>query len=210
MKDYIIYDIETAKYAEDSSVGGWDHVYEMGMASCVTYDSKTDAYQFWDHLSRERLCDYLNGKILVSFNGIMFDSRVLLGNNRIITKEGITQGNPLTDHKEEYWWYNLDLYVEIFRILFKMDKSNYPKVIEAMKAKKHAKGIFGLKDITKATINKTKNGDGADAPMLFQQGRIVELFQYNLQDVRILKELLEFVQKYKYLVTGSYDIIQFK
>ena len=61
-----------------------------------------------------------------------------------------------------------------------------------------------------ATLNHTKNGEGADAPMLFQQGRIVELFQYNLQDVRITKELFNFIQKYKYLVTGSYDIIQFK
>ena len=203
MNDYVIYDTETAKYANDPTVNGWDRVYEMGMSSCVTYDSKTDDYMFWDHLSRERLCKFLDGKIAITFNGIMFDSRLLLGNGRTIEPNGDTRN-------EKYSWHNFDMYVEIFRILFGMDKSNYPAIIKRMQEKKHAKGVFSLHDVTKATLNHTKNGDGADAPMLFQQGRIVELFQYNLQDVRVTKELFNFIQKYKYLVTGSYDIVQFR
>jgi hypothetical protein len=201
--DYIVYDCETQKYAEDPSVGGWHNVYGMEMSSAVTYDSKTDNYTFWDHLSRERLCEFLNGKLVISFNGIMFDSRLLLGNDRTIELNGMTRNI-------KYGWNNIDLYVEIFRRIFKMDKSNYPKIIETMQAKKHAKGVFGLHDVTIATLNHTKTGDGAEAPMLFKQGRIVELFQYNLQDVRVTKELFQFILKYKYLVTGSYDIVQFK
>ena len=132
---------------------------------------------------------------------MLFDSKVLLGNGRTIEPNGVTRN-------EKFGWHNFDMYIEMFRILFKMDKSNYPEIIKKMKP--HAKGVFALHDVTKATLNHTKNGEGADAPMLFQQGRIVELFQYNLQDVRITKELFNFIQKYKYLVTGSYDIIQFK
>ena len=199
---YIIYDIETAKYA-DQVQGGWDNVYGMEMASCVTYTSTIDNYQFWDHNSREKLCEYLNGKIVVGYNSMMFDSRVLLGNDRIVELNGVTKNS-------KYSWTNIDIYVEIFRRLYKMDRNSYPLLLKTMQEKRHGKGIFGLKDIASATINHTKSGDGADAPKLFQEGRIVELFQYNLQDVRVTRELFEFIQKYKYLVTGSFDIVQFK
>lgn len=202
MNDYIIYDCESQKLAEDVE-GGWSNAYGHGLSSCVTYNSKTDNYNFWDHNSREKLCEYLNGKIAVSFNGIMYDSKLLLGDSRTIELNGNTKNN-------KYCWYNIDIYVEMFRRMWKMDKSNYPKIIEAMQAKRHNKGIFALKDITLATLNHTKNGDGALAPILFQQGKIVELFEYNLQDVRVLKELYLFILKYRYLVTGSYDIVQFK
>ena len=196
-------DCETQKYAEDPSVGGWNNVYGMDLSSCVTYDSKTDNYTFWDHLSRERLCDYLNGKIVVSFNGILFDSKLLLGNDRTIELNGSTKNI-------KNCWFNVDIYIEIWRRILNLDKSNYPKIIEELKKQRFNKGIFALKDIAFATLNHTKSGDGADAPMLFKQGRIVELLQYNLQDVRVTKELFQFIQKYKYCVTGSYDIVSFR
>jgi len=202
MNDYIVMDAETQKYAEQVE-GGWGNVYGMDLASAVTYDSRTDNYTFWDHLSRERLCEFLNGKVVVTFNGIMFDSKLLLGNDRVIELNGDTKNSKFS-------WKNIDIYVEMWRRILSLDRSNYPKIIETMQAKKHSKGIFALKDITSATLNHTKSGDGADAPMLFKQGRIVELHQYNLQDVRVTKELYQFILKYRYLVTGSYDIVQFK
>ena len=202
MIEYIVMDAET-QFLADEIQGGWENVYGMGMSSAVTYSTLTDNYTFWDHLSRERLCEYLNGKIVVTFNGMMFDSRLLLGNDRIIELNGDTKNSI-------YGWKNIDIYVEIFRRIYKMDRSNYPKLLETMKSKRHGKGIFGLKDISSATLNHTKSGDGAMAPELFKQGKIVELFQYNLQDVRVSKELFQFIQKYKYIVTGAYDIVQFK
>lgn len=195
-------DTESQKMA-DQVDGGWSNVYGMLMSSAVTYDSKTDNYMFWDDESRDKLCEYLNGKTVVTYNGIMFDSRLLQGNHRTIELNGDTK----TDN---YCWHNIDIYVEIFRRIYKMDKSNYPKLLEKMQANKHAKGIFSLHDITVATLNHTKIGDGAMAPKLFQDGKFAELYQYNLQDVRVTKELFQFILKYKYIVTGSYDIVQFK
>lgn len=202
MNDYVVMDAETQKYAEEIP-GGWNNVYGMDLASAVTYDSKSDSYTFWDHHSRENLCEYLNGKLVVTFNGIIFDSRLLLGNDRIIEPNGVTRNS-------KHSWNNLDIYVEMWRRILKMDKTDYPKIIQMMKAQRFKKGIFGLKEVSLATLNHTKSGDGADAPKLFKDGKIVELFQYNLQDVRITRQQLEFILKYKYLVTGTYDIVQFR
>ena len=201
MNDYVIFDCESQKLAEDVE-GGWSNVYGHGLSSCVTYDSKTDNYTFWDHKSREKLCKYLNGKITISFNGIMYDSKLLLGDKRIIDMNGSTRN-------DKYSWNNIDIYVEIFRNIFKMDKTDYPKILETMKIRRHSAGIFALEDITRATLNCSKSGEGAMAPVLFQEGRIVELFQYNLQDVRILKKLFDFIRERKYIVTGTYDIVRF-
>jgi hypothetical protein len=202
MQDFLVYDTETQKLADDTP-GGWDNVYGMGLSSAVTYDSKTDNYNFWDHNSREKLCEYLNGKNVVSFNGMMFDSKLLLGDNRTIELDGSTKNS-------KYGWKNIDIYVEIFRRIFQMDKSNYPEILKKMQAKKHQKGIFGLKDIAGATLNKGKNGDGAHAPVLFKEGKLAELYQYNLQDTRITLELFQFIMKHRYCVTGGFDIVQFK
>jgi hypothetical protein len=201
MENYITYDCETQKLA-DEVPGGWDNVYGMGLSSAVTYDSKTDNYNFWDHNSREKLCEYLNGKNVVGFNSIMFDSKLLLGDNRIIELDGSTKNS-------KYGWKNIDIYVEIFRRIFQMDKSNYPELLKKMQAKKHQKGVFGLKDIAGATLNHTKSGDGAMAPILFREGKLAELYGYNLQDVRVTKELFQFILKYRYCVTGGFDIVKF-
>jgi hypothetical protein len=54
-----------------------------------------------------------------------------------------------------------------------------------------------------------KAGKGSRAPDLFQQGKLIELFQYNLQDVRVTKSLYEFIRERKYIITGGYDVVSF-
>jgi DEAD/DEAH box helicase domain-containing protein len=50
----------------------------------------------------------------------------------------------------------------------------------------------GLDNIAKNTIGKSKTGNGADAPFLFQQERWDELIDYCRNDVVITKEIFEF------------------
>jgi len=199
MNDYVVMDAETQLLAEEIP-GGWDNVFGMKMASAVTYDSKTDNYDFWT--DREKLNEYLNNKTVVTFNGIHFDSVLLLGSNRIIELDGKTRN-------EKFGWHNIDIYLEMWRRIMKMDKSNYPKIVEEQRKQRPPKGVFNLGVISEATLHHTKTGYGELAPQLFKEGRWAELFQYNLQDVRITKELFQFILKYRYLVTGSYDIVKF-
>lgn len=202
MKHYIIYDLETKKLAKDVP-GGWSNVYGMGMSSGVTYCSKTDMYMFWDENQRDDLCNYLNGKLAVGFNSIRFDSKLLLGDNRIIESNGVTKN-------DKYSWFNSDIYVEIWRNILAMDRNHYPDLLISISKQKFEKNIFDLHSITQNTIGHTKSGDGAMAPELYQKGEIFKLLQYNLQDVRCTRELFEFIIKYRYVVTGKGDIVQFR
>jgi hypothetical protein len=200
MKDFVVMDAET-KYLSDQVKGGWKNVYGMGLSSAVTYCSKEKAYRFWT--DRKELCEYLNDKLVVTFNGIMFDSKLLLGDDRTVELNGMTRNL-------EYKWYNADIFIEIFRHIFAMDRKNYPDICRKTRQKKFPKGVFSLDGIAWATLGIKKFGNGAHAPELYQQDKIVELFQYNLQDVRVTLQLFEFIKEKRYIVTGGYDIVSFR
>jgi hypothetical protein len=199
MKDFIVVDCETQKY-DHQVEGGYTNIYGMGLSCAVTYHSGADLYRFWD--DREALCNYLSGNIVVTFNGITFDSVLLLGNDRILETNGITKN-------DKYWWINADIYVEMWRRILSLPKGNYPDIVEKIKSQKIPKGVFNLDALARNTLDKMKFGRGIDAPELFQQGRLLELYQYNLQDVRVTKELYIFIKTRKYLITGGYDVVKF-
>jgi len=48
-----------------------------------------------------------------------------------------------------------------------------------------------LDSLSQANLNMGKSGNGALAPVLFQQGKIGELVQYCIQDVYLTKNLFE-------------------
>ena len=202
MSGYIVYDCET-QLKSDQVEGGWNNVYGMGMSSCVTYDSEHDIYLMWPHDSRDKLCEYLNNRLVVTFNGIMFDSQLLLGNDRVLEDNGVTANG-------QYSWQNADIYVEMWRRILKMDKSDYPEIVKKIREQRFPRGIFNLDSVASATLQTKKLGDGADAPGLYQSNRIVELFQYNLQDTRVTTKLYDFIKEFKYIVTGGFDIVSFK
>lgn len=202
MIDFIVYDVETQKMSNQVE-GGWNNIYGMGLASAVTYSSADDQYLFWQESEREDLCKYLNNQLVVSFNGLTFDSKLLLGDDRILLPNGTTQNN-------KYSWKNADIFIETWRRILNLDRTNYPKIVEEINKQEMQQGIFSLDGIANATLNRSKSGKGSNACMLYQQRKYIELFNYNLQDVRLTKELYLFIMKYKYLVTGSYDIVLFK
>lgn len=49
-----------------------------------------------------------------------------------------------------------------------------------------------LDNVAQNTLNKAKTGNGANAPIMFQQGKMDELVEYCKNDVAITKELFEF------------------
>jgi hypothetical protein len=201
MIKYIVVDTETQKHADQVS-GGWDNIEGMGFASAVTYSSQLDRYVFWKSNQREDLCKYLNNQLVVSFNGINFDTKLLLGNDRVLNNNGSTENG-------KYKWFNADLYVEIWRNILNLDRTNYNIIIKKIEEQRFPKGMFDLESIGNATLGMKKAGKGSRAPDLFQQGKLIELFQYNLQDVRVTKSLYEFIRERKYIITGGYDVVSF-
>lgn len=55
----------------------------------------------------------------------------------------------------------------------------------------------GLADVAKATLNKGKSGHGLKAIELYKEGKLDELRDYCLDDVRITKEIFDYGVKWK-------------
>jgi DEAD/DEAH box helicase domain-containing protein len=63
-----------------------------------------------------------------------------------------------------------------------------------------------LDSIAGPTLKQHKSGNGADALVLFKEGRIDELKRYCLEDVRLTKEIFEYgCKKGKVLFTSNWD-----
>ena len=200
-RDYIILYAKTKLYPHQVE-GGWDNIEGMKFAAAATYSSKQDVYRFWKEDQIEMLLKYLNNNLVITFNGIMFESMLLLGNNRTLMSNGTTANGTSA-------WLNVDIYVEMWRNILNMDKSNYPNIISKMKEQTTSKGVFDLQSIVSATLNKSKSGIGEDWPKLYQDSKPIDLFQYILYDVRNIKKLYEFIKEKRYLVSGSFDIVRF-
>jgi len=189
--------------------GGFSNIFNFGFASGVIYDSEKDEYLFFGPGDQERIrmCQYLSGnkdKIAVSFNGINFDSFLLLGNDRIL------DGKCVASSDGNYEWMEIDVYLEIHMRI--SEKDTYTETLEDIKKNrgKWQKGTFSLDGIASATIHQQKNGKGEDGPRLIKENKLAELFQYNFRDVQLLKNVYIFIKTYRYCVTGSYDIVKFE
>jgi len=71
------------------------------------------------------------------------------------------------------------------------------------------KGALKLDSVAENTLGIKKSGDGALAPVLWQNKQYGELFSYCLRDVKLTKELYEFIKRYKYCITGDNKRILF-
>lgn len=179
----IIYDIESLHLSSEEGYS-WDRIEELGMGTCVTYNSKTDLYKFWDQYQKEELIRYMIGNLCVSFNGHHFDEVVLNG----------------PDWRRKNLWYAYDLKNEITKQIFNVVATD--QALEFMDpAIVH--GGYGLNAICRKTLGIGKNDDSIDMPRLIREERYKKVFEYNLQDVRLLKQLLEHITKKGYIITGK-------
>lgn len=66
-----------------------------------------------------------------------------------------------------------------------------------------------LDSLARATLGEMKSGDGLMAIQLFKEGRIEDLRQYCLDDVRLTRDIYEFgKQEGRILIAGLPDIIE--
>lgn len=196
IESHVVYDVEVMRGPEEVD-GGWDNPEGMGLASAVVYSYADDQYRFFvGPESREQLLKQLNGKTVVSFNGIKFDSRVILGNTRALS--GNYTSIPSAPKSESAGWWNVDLLLEYIQkrfglnILYEAEAKLGDKTIHD--------GSFGLDGLAQGTFGLRKTGHGAEAPFLYRMGKISELLAYNLHDVRLTKKLFDFARQYGFLV----------
>lgn len=204
----VVYDVEIAKEVHTVE-RGWDNPGGMGFASAVAYDYLTDQYHFFLHeVGKGGLLNLLQDRIVATFNGVKFDSRVILGNlrgtdfvsdgmvlitgTRICGERSPESGDVLNTIRTAEWM-ELDLLLRYVQSRF-----GCASVLEAEKLlgdKTIHDGTFGLDGLAEGTLGLKKIGHGSKAPVLYQQERYDELFAYNLHDVRLTRKLLEAVRK---------------
>lgn len=178
----IIYDAEIVKAIPDKDgkrldgieyCEGWKDFDNMGISVICAYDYETDRYHVFceDNLDDfQRLVDKTN--LVIGFNNIAFD-------NMLCRANGI----------EMPFYKSWDLLSEIWQAV------GLPKTYEG----EEQKG-FGLEDCSHINFGTKKSGNGALAPIEWQQGRIGKVIDYCLNDVRLTKDLVDMVMELGVLV----------
>lgn len=150
---------------------GWEDYIGMGISVCVIYDYKTNQYyEFTEsilntkHNEMQSIID--NAEIICGFNHIKFDVPLLEAH-----------GFNFSDKH---------LYDILLQLWFAagLNKNYNPKT----------HGGYSLNAVCKNNLDGAqKNGSGADAPILWQDGKYNEVIQYCRNDVKLTKDLLDLI-----------------
>lgn len=174
--DHIVVDVEIQKTIEETP-GGWDATDRLGVSVAVVYEFLTDRYKIYlkDDVEalRQRLLD---ADRISGFNIWKFDFPVIFG---LPGRERVHELGPKTNDILRRIW-----------IAMGLDPDNFSKA--------HAN--CGLNRVACGTLGQTKSGFGGDAPKWYQQGRLADVINYCMDDVRIERDLAVFVERYGFVV----------
>jgi len=190
-----VFDIEIIKAIPDRNqendptikyCGGWQDHAGMGISVIGAYSYADDRYRVFLKDNFGLFEDLLHeSDIVVSFNGLAFD-------NRVLEACGINPPDATT----------YDLLVETWAAAGLAPKFNY---------KTH--GGFGLDAVCSANFDLNKTGHGALAPVQWQQGKYGHVIDYCLEDVRLTKKLFDLatagpIKNPKSAIGGSYLMLR--
>ncbi len=164
-KNVVVYDLEIKKKIEDCS-NGWDSHDEMGISVGCAFDYRASRYRVFMDDNVEELVERLNepGTLVVAFNHLNFDNKLL----RATCKTALKPDAELR---------NYDMMVE-------------SKAGAGAAAGNYHKG-FRLDDHLKALGLPMKTGDGASAPIWWQEGKVGKVIDYCMNDVTQERALFE-------------------
>lgn len=177
----LIYDIEIVRavpsphsYCEKGIkyCSGWSDHERMGVSVIGAYDYAEDRYRTFcsDNFSAFIERATRDGTLLVGFNNIKFDNAVIAATKEI--------GLAINEDR----CYDLLREVWVAAGL----GPNFDR-------KTH--GGYGLDAMCEKNFGTKKSGNGALAPVLWQQGKVGEVIDYCLNDVRLTKQLFDAVIK---------------
>jgi len=190
-KNTVVYDLEIRNNIDKVNIGWGDHD-KMGVSSLVSFDYRDDRFHLYGednlHSFIQRLVEPKT--FIVTFNGIGFDDKVLKHYQPRDTSPNSVTPFKLAYPTQETTAHHVDILALIVKATGKRAK---------------------LDDVLRETLgpDSVKSGSGAFAPQMWQEGRIGELFDYNLVDTLRTKELLEFIDREDYcMVYGRKVLIQ--
>ncbi len=169
--DTLVFDIETQNFFTDPDVG-WNNYGALKISVVGVYSYATDSYYSFEEDQMEELADlFLRAKTIVGFSSNRYDVPVLHHYFQKLSRRD-----------------SLDLW--------KMPRVDLLELIEMATGKR-----ISLDRLAQANLGTGKSGHGSEAIDLYRQGRMEELKEYCLQDVKLTKELYDL-----YLSSGTFMI----
>ena len=186
----LIFDLETLKLPEEID-GGWDHPAGLQFGVATIYSYEKDQYFFFAPHQQQDCINFLEKQTVVTFNGNRFDYCVLLSDDNVfVDNQGIvcmSDGVGSVPLLKSIDLFELVVCSKFGTVTVEEAFAKYGKIGGVLD------GTINLNAICEATLAKTKSGRGQDAPLLIREGRWQDIFAYNLQDVRVLRKLFEYV-----------------
>lgn len=175
MKNIIVYDLEIIKAITSDNISkidgieycnGWNDHNNMGVSVIGAYDLAEDRYRIFTKDNWYEFVKLAQNKknIMVGFNSIPFDNKVLKASNII----------DIPDNK------SYDILREIWLSSGLSEVFQYPS---------HAG--YGLNAVASINGISGKTGNGAKAPIDWQKGNIGAVIDYCIQDVNITTKLIK-------------------
>lgn len=184
----LVYDIEIVKAVPERDGSrlenfqyceGWHDHANMGVSVIGAYDYVEQRYRAFCADNLDAFMELCSRRTpLVSFNGVAFDDKVIAAD--IGPMPGALR---------------YDILVEIWRAAG----------LEQRFARTSHEG-YGLDAMCEANFGIRKSGNGALAPILWQSGKIGEVIDYCLNDIRLTKRLFDEILAIRPLIcpkTGS-------
>ena len=170
-KDIVVYDIEIAKSVEEA--GGWDNVRRgaAGISFAVSYSYRDNQYRVFDHKTLDDLRTQLT------------EAGLVVGFNHMQFDNEVLKN--LTGNQDMEISENYDILRQIQKALGGMKKGNK------------------LDQVSVRTLGPkfAKCGEGAMAPVLYQDEKYAELITYCMRDVYLTKMLFDFILQHQYVIS---------
>jgi DEAD/DEAH box helicase domain-containing protein len=158
----LFFDLETKFSAEE--VGGWHHVMDMGMSVGVIWDTHDqDFHVYLEHQVPALIAHLRKADLIVGFNHVEFDLRVLAGH----------QSTPESRHRT---------YLELVTL------PHFDMLTELKKLLGHR---LKLDSLARPTLQVGKSADGLQALAWYKEGRLDLIIAYCKQDVEVTRRLYE-------------------
>jgi DEAD/DEAH box helicase domain-containing protein len=165
----ITFDLEIRKGFEEVPKGDYS---AMGISLGAAYLHHADRYKIFSEENLDDLKkDFDAADLIVGFNILGFDIPLLKA-------VGQRVGVEFDISKDKVY----DLFADIKYSL----NNQYPKG-------------WKLNNVAQSSLPFGKNGNGAEAPGLWQTGQIAKLATYVLQDVKVEKSLFDYALEYGYV-----------
>lgn len=175
--DTLVFDIETQNFFTDPGVG-WDNFAALKISVVGVYSYDQDKYFTFEEHEMAALAELFAGaKRIIGFSMNRYDVPVLNNYFQKLAGKGIGAGPNLWDKER------IDLLEEIELIM---------------------RQKISLSRLAEANLGVKKDRHGSEAIALYRDGKMDELKEYCLKDVRLTKELYDLSRRQNFLMVPNH------